>query len=151
MQTKIFDSERHENEDSWKNEDVWFWNTNENKVWNEDTEKIHIRLVQKKGEFGKEHISIKAGKTAKGKEKTLLNKIHRKLVAQLKKMGMTEFKDRRGFLVTAPVIIGKHVQRSTKRISLEEPLSVRLTTQLTTFAKNSRRSCNQLVQLGDHT
>ena len=43
-------------------------------------------------------------KPAKGKEKTLLNKIHRKLVAQLKKMGMTEFKDRRRFLVTAPVL-----------------------------------------------
>jgi len=91
-------------------------------------------------------------KPAKGKEKTLLNKIHRKLVAQLKKMGMTEFKDRRRFLVTAPVLANMHLLiKVHKKNSLEEPLSVRLMTQLTTFAKNSRRSCNQLIQLGDHT
>ena len=48
-------------------------------------------------------------KPAKGKEKTLLNKIHRKLVAQLKKMGMTEFKDRRHFLVTAPVLANMYL------------------------------------------
>jgi len=48
-------------------------------------------------------------KPAKGKEKTLLNKIHRKLVAQLKKMGMTEFKDRRRFLVTAPVLANMYL------------------------------------------
>ena len=41
---------------------------------------------------------------AKGSEKTLLRKIHQKLVAQLKKMGLTEFKERRPFLVTAPVM-----------------------------------------------
>ena len=41
---------------------------------------------------------------AKGNEKTLLRKIHLKLVAQLKSMGLTEFKDRRSFLVTAPVM-----------------------------------------------
>ena len=38
---------------------------------------------------------------AKGSEKTLLQKIHLILVAQLKRMGLTEFKDRRPFLVTA--------------------------------------------------
>ena len=34
---------------------------------------------------------------AKGSEKTLLRKIHHKLVAQLKMMGLTEFKDRMPF------------------------------------------------------
>ena len=83
-------------------------------------------------------------KPAKGKEKMLLNKIHGKLVAQLKKMGMTEFKDRRHFLVTAPVLANIYLLiKSTKRISLEELLSVRLMTQLTTFAKSSQKSYNQ--------
>ena len=37
-------------------------------------------------------------------EKTLLDNIHQKLVAQLKAMGLTNFKQRRPYLVTAPVM-----------------------------------------------
>ena len=48
-------------------------------------------------------------KPAKGKEKMLLNKIHQKLVAQFKQMGMTEFKDRSRFLVTAPVLANMYI------------------------------------------
>ena len=46
---------------------------------------------------------------AKGNEKTLLRRIHIKLVAQLKSMGLTEFKDRRPFLVTAPVMANMYI------------------------------------------
>ena len=46
---------------------------------------------------------------AKGSEKTLLRKIHQNLVAQLKKMGLTEFKERRPFLVTAPVMANMYI------------------------------------------
>ena len=46
---------------------------------------------------------------AKGSEKTLLRKIHQKLVAQLKKMGLTEFKERRPFLVTAPIMANMYI------------------------------------------
>ena len=46
---------------------------------------------------------------AKGSEKTLMRKIHQKLVAQLKKMGLTEFKERRPFLVTAPVMASMYI------------------------------------------
>ena len=41
---------------------------------------------------------------AKGKEKSLIDKIHKKLVKQLESMGLTDFKDRREYLVTAPVM-----------------------------------------------
>ena len=46
---------------------------------------------------------------AKGSEKTLLRKIHQNLVAQLKKMGLTEFNERRPFLVTAPVMANMYI------------------------------------------
>ena len=45
----------------------------------------------------------------KGSERSLLRKIHQKLVAQLKKMGMAEFKERRPYLVTAPVIANIYI------------------------------------------
>ena len=46
---------------------------------------------------------------AKGSEKTLLQKNHQKLVAQLKKMGLMEFKERRPFLVTALVMASMYI------------------------------------------
>jgi hypothetical protein len=58
-------------------------------------------------------------KKQKENEKTLLHKIHHKLVAQLKQMGMTEFKDRRRFLVTTFVLANMYLlTKATKRISL---------------------------------
>ena len=38
-----------------------------------------------------------------------MRKIHQKLVAQLKKMGLTEFKERRPLLVTAPVMTSMYI------------------------------------------
>ena len=46
---------------------------------------------------------------AKGNEKKLLNKIHRRLMAQLKEMGLTEFGERRPFMVTAPVMANMYL------------------------------------------
>jgi len=46
---------------------------------------------------------------AKGNEKTLLNKIHRRLMAQLKEMGRTEFGERKPFMVTAPVMANMYL------------------------------------------
>ena len=52
---------------------------------------------------------------AKGNEKTLLRKLHFKLVAQLKSMGLTEFKGRRPFLLTAPVMaISKYTRKTSQ-------------------------------------
>ena len=44
-------------------------------------------------------------KLAKVNEINLLWKIHLNFVAQLKSMGLTEFKDKTQFLVTAPVMM----------------------------------------------
>ena len=38
------------------------------------------------------------------KEKSLLDRSHKKLVQQLKSMGLMDFKDRRKYLVTGPVM-----------------------------------------------
>ena len=51
-----------------------------------------------------QQINAGGSKPAKGNEKNLLRKIPLKLVAQLKSMGLTEFKDKIQFLVTAPVM-----------------------------------------------
>ena len=48
VQKNAFDCKRHENTDSGKNRYIQLWDTNENEVWNEDTEKI--RLYRKKME-----------------------------------------------------------------------------------------------------
>ena len=42
-------------------------------------------------------------------EKTLLDSIHQKLVAQMKSMGLTDFKQRRPYLVTAPVMANMYL------------------------------------------
>ena len=42
-------------------------------------------------------------------EKTLMDNIHQKLVAQLKAMGLTDFKKRRPYLVTAPVMANMYL------------------------------------------
>ena len=42
-------------------------------------------------------------------EQTLLDNIHQKLVAQLKSMGLTDFKQRRPYLVTAPVMANMYL------------------------------------------
>ena len=91
-------------------------------------------------------------KPAKGKEKTLLNKIHRKLVAQLKKMGMTEFKDRRRFLVTAPVLANMYLLIKVHKKNFPGRAVVSQIDDPTyNICKELRRCCNQLVQLGNHT
>ena len=48
---------------------------------------------------------------SKGSKKTLLRKIHQKFVAQLKKMGLTEFNELRPFLVTAPVLANMYIEK----------------------------------------
>jgi hypothetical protein len=54
---------------------------------------------------------IEAGdyEVSKRSEKSLLDKIHKKLVAQFKKMGLDKFVDRRQYLVTAPVIANMYL------------------------------------------
>ena len=42
-------------------------------------------------------------------EKTLMDGIHQKLVAQLKSMGLTDFKQRRPYLVTAPIMANMYL------------------------------------------
>ena len=41
---------------------------------------------------------------AKGKEKTILTRLHRKLMNQLKSMGIEDFKEQRKYTVTGPVM-----------------------------------------------
>ena len=61
--------------------------------------------------FQKMYQQIDEGDYAKAtqSEKTLLDNIHQKLVAQLKSMGLTEFKQRRPYLVTAPVMANMYL------------------------------------------
>ena len=42
-------------------------------------------------------------------EKTLLDNIHQKLVAQLKSMGLMDFKQRRPYVVTAPAMANMYL------------------------------------------
>jgi len=59
----------------------------------------------------KMYQQIEEGDYAKAtkSEKTLLDNIHQKLVAQLKAMGLTNFKQRRPYLVTAPVMANMYL------------------------------------------
>ena len=41
---------------------------------------------------------------AKGKEKTILTRLHRKLMNQLKSMGIEDFKEQQKYMVTGPVM-----------------------------------------------
>ena len=45
----------------------------------------------------------------KGKERTILNRLHRKLMDQLIAMGITDFKEQRKFAVTAPVMASMYL------------------------------------------
>ena len=74
-------------------------------VVNEDTETYIYKMQQQ--------INEEDNELAKGSKKTQVQKIHQKLVAQLKKMWLTEFNNWRPFLVTAPVLANIYMfQRS---------------------------------------
>jgi len=63
---------------------------------------------------------------AKGKEKSLRDRTHKKLVKQLKSMGLTDFKDRRKYLVTGPVMANIYLLiKVHKKIFHEEQSSVK--------------------------
>ena len=73
----------------------------------EDTENYIYKMQQQINE-GDYNI-------AKGSERSLLQKIHQKLVAQLKTMGVTEFKETRPYLVTAPVMANMYKKVHNKK------------------------------------
>ena len=84
-----------------------------------------IVIEDKENYNQKMYQQIDEGDSAKAtqSEKTLLDSIHQKLVAQLKSMGLTEFKQRRPYLVTAPVMANMYLlKRYTRRTFQEEQL-----------------------------
>ena len=67
---------------------------------------------------------------AKGKEKSLLDRIHKKLVKQLKSMGLNHFKDRRKYLITGPLMANINLLvKVHKGIFQEDQSSVKSMTQ----------------------
>ena len=70
-----------------------------------------IVIEDKENYIQKMYQQIDEGDYAKAtqSEKTLLDSIHQKLVAQLKSMGLTEFKQRTPYLVTAPVMANMYL------------------------------------------
>ena len=53
-------------------------------------------------------------------EKTLLDSIHQKLVAQLNSMGLTEFKQRKPYLVTAQVMATMYLLMKVHKDTFQE-------------------------------
>ena len=52
----------------------------------------------------RDQIAERDYELAKGKEKTILTRLHRKLMNQLKSMGIEDFKEQRKYTVTGPVM-----------------------------------------------